>query len=99
MAWKDFSGAESKAAPSVDLNSPFTSAGTEEIVIYSCPLINTVAHSKGLRAVESSSSRLHWSGFKSRFASLCDGWVRESCSDWLPLLNQSTNHVVRTIPS
>lgn len=57
----------SKAALWVDFNSPFSSEGTADIVMYFCPLINTVAHSKGFWAVESSPSRLYWSGLRSRY--------------------------------
>lgn len=64
VSWKAHSGADSKAALWLDFNSPFTSEGTADIVMYFCPLINTVAHSKGFSAVESSSCR---SGLRSRY--------------------------------
>lgn len=67
VSWKAHSGADSKAALWVDFNSPFTSEGIADIVMYFCPLINTVAHSKGFRAVERSPSRLCWSGLRSRY--------------------------------
>lgn len=54
-SWKAHSGADSKAPLWVDFNRQFTSEGIADIVMYFCPLINTVVHSKGFKAVESSS--------------------------------------------